>query len=130
MFFFWRKKERRAAPRYEADNDFRVHFHTIDRVRRIGYGHGRDVSVLGMRFVTYARVKKGDKLDTVVDFTPHFPGKKSIPLEMEVVRVYRRKGQKRYRVGVRYIQSRKYEPEFYIVREFVSWIQSKNPSQA
>lgn len=117
-----RKSDRRRTPRVEARNLIRIDFQTIDTSRIIATGTVKDISLGGIRFATFAPLKKGIQLDGILHFNNQFPGPKKIPMMMRVVRVYKPMGSRRYRVGVSFSDSLRYAQEKEIVRQVIEWL--------
>ena len=117
--------ERRVSNRISAEDAFKVDFQTTSLIRISGIGSGKDISATGMRFATFAPLKKGEVLETEIFFNEKFPGVKKVSLQMQVMRVYKPSGAKRYRVGIRFLESPRYKPEFEVVRQFIWWLQTQ-----
>ena len=123
-------KDRRESPRVSAEDEFVVDFQTKDFGRRPGFGAGKDLSLTGVRFATFAPLKKGQTMEITLTFSKHFTGKTKIGLEAEVIRVYRPKGTRHFRIGCRFLHLEDYCKEVEIIRQFIWWVNiAKEPSE-
>lgn len=120
-----RKIERRKSERVSAEGEVKIDFQTMTSRRISGIGTGNDISISGMRFATFAPLKKGQMLEAALYFGKKFPGLKKIPLQMTVVRVYKPFGSRRYRIGVSFIESPRYKQEFEVLKQLVFWLRTQ-----
>lgn len=116
------RKEKRKETRILASETFFIEFKKGLIFKKVGAGNGRDLSVSGLRFVTFMKFRKADKFDLTLCFSPRFPGEKRLSLRARVLRAYRPKGAKRLRVACRLLH--RSEDTKNTIREFISWVET------
>ena len=117
--------ERRRSNRVSADDEFRIDFQASASTRMYCIATGKDISLTGMRIATFAPLQKGEIIEGLLYFNKNFPGLKKMILPMQVARIYRPFGAKRYRVGMNFLQSPQYKSELEVVRQFIFWLKTQ-----
>ena len=131
MFFLGKKKkhfveevaeERRSAPRASADRIFRVEFKGGGFFGVSGNGSGKNISTAGLRFATFDRLKKKQRLHLKISFSKLFPGPASVTMPCEVVWISRPHGAQRNRIGCKFLNTEDCPQETETLRQFVRWV--------
>ncbi len=124
MFFFFKRKkysgrERRTEERIKAPDCFLVEYKKKDQ-KKVQLGHGRDISVHGMRIASSVPFKKGDVLEMAVYFPKGFIPSSKIYINAKVIRVEKPRGARRKRMAMRLLYSDDSTRE--ILRQFMEWV--------
>lgn len=115
-------KERRSSPRVIPEHEFAVDFESDGFSRMSGIGGGKDLSTSGVRFATFAPLKKGQRLEMTLTFSARFPRVSRLVIVARVVRIYRPKGAKRFRIGCQFIELETHASELETIRQFMEWV--------
>lgn len=115
--------EKRREDRLEAEHQYGVDFETTGAQVLFGQGSGKDISSSGFRFATSSPLKKGQHFQVRLDFPQSFPGVSQISLQAEVVRIYRPKGTRRYRIACRFVNLDQCPEAARTLDEFLWWLE-------
>lgn len=124
--FFKPKNERRRSPRAESKDLVKVDFQADGPKQISAIGVGEDISMTGIRFATFAPLKKGQVLDAALHFFQLFPGNKRVAVQIKIIRVYKPFGSRRYRIGGEFIQSSANNAEFEALAAFIAWLKKQS----
>lgn len=113
---------RRVVNRIQAKDTFLLEFKR-DGKKILHKGYGCDLSPLGASFMTLAPLRKHEKLEASLHFSPEFPGPKNLELEAEVMQVEISKNSPYARAGCRF-QDQKGLAKW-VIRQFLDWVKSK-----
>lgn len=116
---------RRAALRIQARDTFQMEFKKGGR-KILNTGYGCDLSPLGASFTTIAPLRKQEKLEATLHFSPEFPGPKSLELEAEVVHIDSSTRSAYTRVACKFHDQKGLAQ--WIIRQFLEWLNKKGTS--
>jgi PilZ domain len=123
--FFGKKKypavDRRKEARYDAEDEFLLEFHEGSSHY---LGHGRDISVHGVRFATTCKLYAKKKVLLNFRLPQRFPGTRHFSVKATVARSYKPLGTERYRVGCRLNHENDETKE--ILRQFIHWLEHRS----
>lgn len=114
-------QERRAEPRYQAEDDFLIEFKGIQSHY---VGASRDISMHGVRFATTCKLPPKKEIMLNFRFPSAFPGESHVTVPAKVIRVYLPRGASRYRVGCRLKHTNDQTRETF--RQFIFWLQTRS----
>ncbi len=120
-FFGFSEQEKRAAQRlkiFEA-----VYLDWKDSAGKEGKGEGKDISTSGIRFASDIEFPKGTILDLKLRFAPGSIQKEMLEVKAQVIRCYKPKGGRHYRVGCIF---KNLDPEAQgVLKSLIGWLKER-----
>lgn len=114
-----RMSDKRREHRVVTAQKFSIEIEKGKIFKKKVFAEARDLSTHGLRFVCEEKLNKGGRITLTLLFPNEFPGRRELILQGVVIRVYRPKGTKRFRVGCEILHPNPASKE--TIRQFLDW---------